>query len=170
MNAGDERLAEIVTGLLHELHPVLVITFGPDGLYGHPDHVATSRATTTAVEAFGPTREAAPALYYQVMSRERVRRMAENGQGPFAGMSEEQLDAFGIPDAEITTVADVTDQVDRKLAAIREHRTQFAPDGPFAGFFTTAGRGFMAQERFRRVDLPWVQPKPDPLLALLGDA
>lgn len=169
VNAGDERLTEIVTGLLHELHPMLVVTFGPDGLYGHPDHVTVSRAATAAVEAFGPTREEAPALYYQVMSRERIRRLAANGQGPFADMSEERLAGFGIPDAEITTIVDVTGQVDRKLAAIREHRTQFAPEGPFAGFYTASGRSFMAQERFRRVDLPWVEPEPDPLLALLGE-
>ena len=42
------RLARIV----HELRrtrPAVVLTFGPDGAYGHPDHIAISQLTTTAV-------------------------------------------------------------------------------------------------------------------------
>jgi Uncharacterized proteins, LmbE homologs len=42
----------IVPQLVHivrEVRPQVVITFGPDGLYGHPDHVAISQFTTAAL-------------------------------------------------------------------------------------------------------------------------
>src|SRR5215472_9627153 len=43
---------EVVTGQVTEIirtfRPDVVITFGPDGGYGHPDHIAISAATTAA--------------------------------------------------------------------------------------------------------------------------
>jgi LmbE family N-acetylglucosaminyl deacetylase len=59
---------------LRRVRPDVVVTFGPDGAYGHPDHIAISQFTTAAiVAAADPTfrgngREAAahavPKLYY----------------------------------------------------------------------------------------------------------
>jgi LmbE family N-acetylglucosaminyl deacetylase len=43
-----EVVAKIVT-LLRIVRPHVVITFGPDGLYGHPDHIAISQFTSAAV-------------------------------------------------------------------------------------------------------------------------
>jgi LmbE family N-acetylglucosaminyl deacetylase len=48
---GPERETAVVaalTGLMEDLRPDLVVTFGPDGITGHPDHVAVSRWTTDA--------------------------------------------------------------------------------------------------------------------------
>ena len=36
---------------LRRLRPDVVITFGPDGAYGHPDHIAISQFTTAAIVA-----------------------------------------------------------------------------------------------------------------------
>lgn len=44
-------LVELVSRLLDELDPDVVITFGPDGFSGHPDHVAVGRAVTAACYA-----------------------------------------------------------------------------------------------------------------------
>jgi LmbE family N-acetylglucosaminyl deacetylase len=41
-------LSELASGLLGELDPDVVITFGPDGFSGHPDHVAVGEAVTAA--------------------------------------------------------------------------------------------------------------------------
>ena len=41
-------LVELVSGVLGELGPDVVITFGPDGFSGHPDHVAVGAAVTAA--------------------------------------------------------------------------------------------------------------------------
>jgi len=40
--------------------PDVVVTFGPDGAYGHPDHIAISRLTTTAITAASDAAYAAP--------------------------------------------------------------------------------------------------------------
>jgi len=54
-----EAVARIVA-LLREFQPQVVITFGPDGISGHPDHVAVSRWVTAAFDASS----AAQKLYY----------------------------------------------------------------------------------------------------------
>ncbi len=41
-------LTEHVVKIIREFRPDIVITFGPDGAYGHPDHVAIGEATTRA--------------------------------------------------------------------------------------------------------------------------
>jgi LmbE family N-acetylglucosaminyl deacetylase len=45
-----EAVAAIV-GYVRHLRPDVVVTFGPDGSYGHPDHVAISQFTTAAMLA-----------------------------------------------------------------------------------------------------------------------
>jgi LmbE family N-acetylglucosaminyl deacetylase len=40
-----------IVGQLRRVHPDVVVTFGPDGAYGHPDHIAISQFTTAAVVA-----------------------------------------------------------------------------------------------------------------------
>lgn len=42
-------LAAEIADLVEEFAPDVVVTFGPDGGYGHPDHVAISVATTDAL-------------------------------------------------------------------------------------------------------------------------
>ena len=40
-----------IAGHLRRIRPEVVVTFGPDGGYGHPDHIAISQFTTAAVVA-----------------------------------------------------------------------------------------------------------------------
>jgi len=52
LDRADPR--EAVTSIavhLRRVRPDVVVTFGPDGAYGHPDHIAISQFTTTAVVA-----------------------------------------------------------------------------------------------------------------------
>jgi len=51
-----EELVAIATSLLEELQPDVVVTFGPDGFSGHPDHAAVGAAVTAACFASRPDR------------------------------------------------------------------------------------------------------------------
>ena len=56
-DAGFWALVEEVAEVICEFRPNIVITFGPDGGYGHPNHVAISAVTTAACQrAAGPGR------------------------------------------------------------------------------------------------------------------
>lgn len=59
--AATERVASIV----EEIQPDTVLTFGPDGQTGHPDHVAVCRWTSQAVGSVG-----AGALFYATVTPE----------------------------------------------------------------------------------------------------
>jgi LmbE family N-acetylglucosaminyl deacetylase len=48
-NPGDAVAA--IVAHLRRIQPDVVVTFGPDGAYGHPDHIAISQFTTAAVVA-----------------------------------------------------------------------------------------------------------------------
>lgn len=49
--ANPARVVARIVRRLREIRPDVVVTFGPDGIYGHPDHIAISQLTTTAVMA-----------------------------------------------------------------------------------------------------------------------
>jgi LmbE family N-acetylglucosaminyl deacetylase len=46
---GD--VIECIAAHLRRVRPDVVVTFGPDGAYGHPDHIAISQFTTAAIVA-----------------------------------------------------------------------------------------------------------------------
>jgi LmbE family N-acetylglucosaminyl deacetylase len=57
----SEVIAEIVRHL-RRVQPDVIITFGPDGAYGHPDHIAISQFATAAIVA--AAEPAISKLYY----------------------------------------------------------------------------------------------------------
>ena len=64
-DSGFSVLVDEVAEVIGEFRPDAVITFGPDGGYGHPDHVTISAATTAACQrAVGPAYRP-PRLYYR---------------------------------------------------------------------------------------------------------
>ncbi len=65
-----EVIAKIV-GHLRHVRPEVVVTFGPYGGYGHPDHIAISQFTTAAMlEAANPN-----SLYHQNLAAHRVSKL-----------------------------------------------------------------------------------------------
>lgn len=47
-DADQVRLRDRIRRVIDEVRPEMIVTFGPDGVTGHPDHIAISRATTSA--------------------------------------------------------------------------------------------------------------------------
>ena len=101
-DAGFPALVDEIAEVIGEFRPDVVITFGPDGGYGHPDHVTISAATTAACQrAAGPGhrpgRTAArplrrpPRLYYRcfppgdLLMMERLATWLTSQPGRFAG-------------------------------------------------------------------------------------
>ena len=66
----EETLARDVAASIRDFTPDIVVTFGPDGGYGHPDHIAISAATTRACQQIAAEGGRAPHLYYSAFPRQ----------------------------------------------------------------------------------------------------
>jgi LmbE family N-acetylglucosaminyl deacetylase len=66
----SQLLLDLASGLLDEVGPDVVVTFGPDGFSGHPDHVAVGAAVTTACRARKP--ESPVRLFHCHLPRSRM--------------------------------------------------------------------------------------------------
>jgi LmbE family N-acetylglucosaminyl deacetylase len=64
------RLAAEVAAYIRDFQPDVVVTFGPDGGSGHPDHIAISFATTLACQRIAHEDGWAPQLYYSAFPRQ----------------------------------------------------------------------------------------------------
>jgi LmbE family N-acetylglucosaminyl deacetylase len=49
----EDELLDIARDTINEHRPDIIITFGPDGAYGHPDHIRISEIATEAGRAIG---------------------------------------------------------------------------------------------------------------------
>ena len=69
LSMGDpEPLQQELVGLMKQIRPQVVITFGPQGHTGHPDHVAVGWATLVAFRRAQQDADGGPArLYYTLM-------------------------------------------------------------------------------------------------------
>ncbi len=84
-----EAVAQIVAHV-RRVRPQVVVTFGPDGSYGHPDHIAISQFTATALvcaadadygQATGLAPYRVPKLYYKVWTKDEMAQF-ESMAGP----------------------------------------------------------------------------------------
>jgi N-acetylglucosamine malate deacetylase 2 len=94
----ETKLTNIISGLIQELNPSLIITFYP-GYSVHPDHEATGAAVVRAVEKL--PKAARPKLHCVAFSNDCVEKLGE---------------------ADI--INNITPVAETKLAAIKAHRSQ----------------------------------------------
>jgi LmbE family N-acetylglucosaminyl deacetylase len=153
--------------------PEAVITFGPEGLYWHPDHIAVHRHAMAAVDAM--TAEGlSPWVYHATLPKGRMAELvsAMAMHDLPAGLWNLQPDDFGVPTSSITTVIDVRRFVRAKLCALRCHRTQLDQDHVFQRIPDHLAEEFLGTEYFLRARQPQAaadRPKRDWLTNLLWE-
>jgi LmbE family N-acetylglucosaminyl deacetylase len=111
VNAVDRAWAvrEIVADI-HRFRPGIVLTFHHRGVSAHPDHIAVADYLD---EAFAATPDGPVAYFEWGLPRARIELY-------------ERPNLVPIPDAEIAAQVPIgTEAMDRKVDAIRAHRTQF---------------------------------------------
>ncbi|MFQ5855142.1 MAG: PIG-L family deacetylase [Anaerolineae bacterium] len=168
VNVPAEAVVPRLVGIIRRLRPRVVVTFEPQGGYGHPDHIAIHRHTVAAFHAAAdparyPDQGAAwqaDRLFYTAIPRSffREARARMVAMGVDTSMFERREEAgAGWPDDQIHVALDVQDTIEAKWAALQCHRTQFGPDNPFHQLPETVVKDMMSREHFA---LAWPEPKP----------
>jgi LmbE family N-acetylglucosaminyl deacetylase len=174
INAPSEEVVPRLVGIMRRLRPEVVVTFEPNGGYGHPDHIAAHRHTVAAFHAAadanqypeqGPAWQASR-LFYSAIPRSFFISMRE--QMAELGIEAKELERFddpnaGWPDENVHLRMDVTSTVEAKWDALNCHRTQFGPGNFFRRLPEDRVKALMSNESF---SLAW--PEPQPGLVLQG--
>lgn len=108
---------------IREIRPQVIVTFGPDGGYGHPDHIAISQlATAAAVQAAGEHQVAK--LYYMVETAASMQAY-QAAFGTFNKVVDGTArQAVTWEEWAITTRLDTSAYIDTVWRAITCHRSQ----------------------------------------------
>ena len=128
--------AERLAALLADEHADLLLSYDPQGGYGHRDHVrvhqvgarAAALAGVRVVEATVPRELVARAawllLFLRLMKRHRL----------------DEMRGYGLPQSAITHRVDVRRQAAKKRAALAAHRTPLSGRGRSARLFRLLAR------------------------------
>jgi LmbE family N-acetylglucosaminyl deacetylase len=126
-----------IVGHLRRVRPDVVVTFGPDGGYGHPDHIAISQFTTAAVIAAADpgtvlrgSEPMAPhsvaKLYYMAWPEPTWTAYQEAFHTLVSTVDGVARQAVPWPDWAITTVVDTATHWSTAWEAIACHESQVA--------------------------------------------
>ena len=154
-----EIIAKLVAHI-RRIRPQVVVTFGPDGGYGHPDHIAlcqfTNAALMCAADASFNDPNNQPAyrvqkLYYMVDNQEVVDFVTER-----LGPIEMEIDGVmrkhvGWPDWEITTRINALPYIERVRKAVQCHKSQLPGYGPLRESSAEEMGKFFGKGNFYRV-------------------
>ncbi len=132
VDADEREAVGALVEILRALRPHVVVTYDPNGGYGHPDHIRAHHITTAAVAASGtgdfPGEPwVVPKFYWTVMSATAFQEAA-------AALGEDDLlpdwvvpvgvTDMGYSDDKITAMVSATDGLAAKIDALAAHATQ----------------------------------------------
>lgn len=126
----DDAAARLAQ-LMEHYQPDVVVTYDPNGFYGHPDHIQAHRITMVAAEKTGIPAK----VYWPTIPRSRmgdfVRRMREAGVEMSDTLDPDRTDAdaehgppMGSDDEDIAAWVDVSAYANRKYDALAAHASQ----------------------------------------------
>ena len=157
--ANEEEVIAKLVGIMRQVKPQIVLTFEPNGGYGHPDHIAIHNHTVSAFhkaaqENYGVELGEAwrsDRLIYTAIPKSFFVDMRSRLQG--LGEDTGDLDRFDEtgfvwPDDQVDVEVDVSEVVDRKWSALQCHQTQFGPDNLFRRLPDEDAKALMSREYF----------------------
>ncbi|MDO0911997.1 N-acetyl-1-D-myo-inositol-2-amino-2-deoxy-alpha-D-glucopyranoside deacetylase [Streptomyces sp. DT2A-34] len=127
--ADVDDAARALVEVILEVRPQVLVTYDPDGGYGHPDHIQAHRIAMRAAELAADAGWEIPKIYWnrvpRTVAEEAFARLQADLPGLPFGKAATVDDVPGVVDDErITTVIDGTAYAAAKAAAMRAHATQ----------------------------------------------
>jgi N-acetyl-1-D-myo-inositol-2-amino-2-deoxy-alpha-D-glucopyranoside deacetylase len=148
LDAAARELVEI----MREVRPQVLVTYDPNGLYGHPDHIQAHRVAMRAAELAEPAGCAPAKIYWGAVPRSLLaagmQAFAESAENPFAGVEHPDDLPFGTREEEIDARIDARAQAVAKDAALRAHATQIPPNSWLYTLAGNFGSDYMGMEYY----------------------
>jgi N-acetyl-1-D-myo-inositol-2-amino-2-deoxy-alpha-D-glucopyranoside deacetylase len=122
-----DELVERISAVLVDEQPTVVGTFGPDGIFAHPDHIAIGAATDAAfLRHASSTGTAFRRLLHSAIPQSVFERWQEQRarQGLWLFDPTQVYHMRGVPDEEIGLVVDCRAVAHRTVAGLMEHKSQ----------------------------------------------
>ena len=123
--ADPKKVVSDIVGHVRRVRPDVVLTFGPDGAYGHPDHIAISQFTTAAMVAAADTHVVSK-LYYLAWPASTWAAYEHAIQKLVSSVDGVERQATPWPDWAITTVIDTRKFWPTVWSAVSCHQSQVA--------------------------------------------
>jgi len=127
---------EVITKIarqIRQIRPQVIVTFSPDGIYGHPDHIAISQFTGAAIvsaaDASYPGLESIPPhrvskLYFVILNPQEYELYLKLFGDISMNIDGVKRSGIAWPDWAITTCIDARRYWSTALQAIQSHKTQ----------------------------------------------
>jgi LmbE family N-acetylglucosaminyl deacetylase len=116
----------VIVEHLRRVRPQVVVTFGPEGAYGHPDHIAISQLTTAAVVRAANSDFAVSKLYYIAWSAVTWAKYQSALKKLVTTVDGVERQVVPAPEWEITTRIEASAVWPQVLRAVQCHRTQMS--------------------------------------------
>lgn len=156
--------APYLVEIIREVRPQVLVTYDPDGGYGHPDHIRAHEIAMLAAELaadadhrpdLGEPHTIAK-VYWNCVPRSFVedgfeRLRAAGKESPFPGIASADDVPGLVEDTKVAAAIDGADHAERKAAAMRAHASQIAVDGPFFALSNELGQPLPALEFYQLV-------------------
>ncbi len=159
--APGEAVAKIV-GHLRRVKPHVVITFAPEGAYGHPDHIAISQFTTAAVVCAAdpnyidsnghnpPASHCVSKLYYMAWPKDKWAAYQAAFGDLVMRVDGVERRAAPWPDWAITTIIDTQAYWPTVWRAVACHRTQLSEYSRLENLPEEHHRGLWGSQEYYR--------------------
>ncbi|HEY8473489.1 MAG TPA: N-acetyl-1-D-myo-inositol-2-amino-2-deoxy-alpha-D-glucopyranoside deacetylase [Natronosporangium sp.] len=150
--ADLDEAAGYLVEIMKEVRPRVLITYDPNGFYGHPDHIQAHRVAMRAAElataeGCGPAKIYWTAVPKSVLAA-GLKEFAASAENPFEGATSVDELPFGTPDEQIAARIDARDQRAAKVAAIRAHATQIPPNSWLYSLASNLNADFLGVEYY----------------------
>jgi LmbE family N-acetylglucosaminyl deacetylase len=160
--ADPKEAIGLIAGHVRRLRPQVVLTFGADGGYGHPDHVAICQFTTAALVAaadprFAPAGDkahpphAVSKLYYLAWPKAAMDAYTEAFRKLTSLVDGVEREAQHWPEWAITCVIDTSAQWEQVWRAVSCHESQITAYEKLRHLTPAAHEGLWGWQSYYRV-------------------
>jgi N-acetyl-1-D-myo-inositol-2-amino-2-deoxy-alpha-D-glucopyranoside deacetylase len=134
--ADVEEAAAHLLEVIREVRPQVLVTYDPDGGYGHPDHIQAHRVAMRAAELAEEAGLPIAKIYWNRVPRSAAEAAFARLGDDLPGLPFDKAGALGdvpgvVPDDRITAEIDGTAHAAAKAAAMRAHATQIEVAEPY---------------------------------------